>query len=197
MIGGLSRTLTVGGTDYPIRTDYREVLQIFEAFTDPDLESGEKCIIAIYLLFEDFCCAEDVFKAAENGFDVNEAYDQVLWFLAAGQVNDKKEEKPAYDWAKDEQMIFSAVNKIAGTETRAAEYIHWWTFLGYFNEIGECNLTFIVGIRKKRNKHKRLEKHEREFYRDNKDMVDLDPPKTKERLKEEAEKKAILTEVFG
>lgn len=197
MIGGLPRTLTVGGTDYPIRTDYREVLQIFEAFTDPDLESGEKCIIAIYLLFEDFCCAEDVFKAVENGFDVNEAYDQVLWFLAAGQVNDKKEEKPAYDWAKDEQMIFSAVNKIAGTETRAAEYIHWWTFLGYFNEIGECNLTFIVGIRKKRNKHKRLEKHEREFYRDNKDMVDLDPPKTKERLKEEAEKKAILTEVFG
>lgn len=197
MIGGLQRTLTVGGTDYPIRTDYREVLQIFEAFTDPDLESGEKCIIAIYLLFEDFCCAEDVFKAVENGFDVNEAYNQVLWFLAAGQVNDKKEEKPVYDWAKDEQMIFSAVNKIAGTETRAAEYIHWWTFLGYFNEIGECNLTFIVGIRKKRNKHKRLEKHEREFYRDNKDMVDLDPPKTKERLKEEAEKKAILTEVFG
>lgn len=197
MIGGLPETLTVGGEDHPIRSDYRDVLQIFEAFADPELEPGEKCIIAIYLLFADFNCAEDVFQAAEDGFDVIEAYEQIKWFLAAGRESDQKEEKPTYDWEKDEQMIFSAVNRIAGMETRQAEYIHWWTFLGYFNEIGECNFTHIVGIRRKLNKNKKLEKHEREYYRDNKDVVDLKPPKTKEERKKEAEKKAILTKVFG
>lgn len=197
MIGGLPETLTVGGADYPIRSDYRDALQVFEAFKDQELDSGEKCIVAIYLLFADFECAEDVLRAAEDGFDIVEAYEQVRWFLEAGRESGKKEEKPTYDWAKDEQMIFSAVNKIAGTETRQAEYIHWWTFLGYFNEIGEGNLTYIVNIRRKLNKNKKLEKHEREYYRENKDVIDLKPPKTKEELKEEAEKKAILTEVFG
>ncbi len=32
MIGGLPETLTVGGREYPIRTDYRDVLQVLEAF---------------------------------------------------------------------------------------------------------------------------------------------------------------------
>ena len=196
MRGELPRTLKVNGEDYQIRTDYRDVLRIFEAYADPELEHGEKCIIAIYLLFADFFCAEDVFTAAENGFDVSEAYEQVRWFLAAGQEI-KKEEKPVYDWVKDEQMIFSAVNKVAGKETREEDYIHLWTFLGYMNEIGEGTFTFIVGIRKKINKKKKLEKHEREFYRDNKEMVDLELPKNREEREKEAEKKAILTEVLG
>lgn len=197
MIGALPEYLTVNGEEYPIRTDYRDVLQIYEAFTDPELDQGEKCIIAIYLLFADFNCAEDVFTAAENGFDVIEAYEQARWFMAAGQESEKKEEKPVYDWVKDEQMIFSEVNKIAGKETRMEEYIHWWTFLGYMNGIGDGTFTFIVGIRRKINKKKKLEKHEREFYRDNKEMVDLTPPKTREEREKEAEKKAILTEVLG
>lgn len=61
MIGALPEVLTVGGEDYPIRADYRNILQVFEAFQDPDLQPEEKWIVAIYLLIEDFpalmtCC---------------------------------------------------------------------------------------------------------------------------------------------
>ena len=77
MIGALPETLTVGGEEYPIRTDYRNVLQVFEAFQDPELTQEEKWIVAIYLLFEDFACDDDVLEAAQDGFDLGEAMKQI------------------------------------------------------------------------------------------------------------------------
>ena len=71
------------------------------------------------------------------------------------------------DWEKDSQLISSAVNKVAGQEVRAVEYMHWWTFMGYFNAIGESALSTVVGIRNKIAKGKKLEKYEMEFRRDN------------------------------
>ncbi|MBD5543742.1 MAG: hypothetical protein HDR01_05755 [Lachnospiraceae bacterium] len=197
MIGTLPEHLTVGDTDYPIRSDYRNVLQIFEAFNDPELEPAEKWIVAIYLLFEDFSCADDVLEALENGFPIEEAMKQINWFISAGKVPGKETELPVYDWAQDEQMIFSAVNKVAGKETRELEYLHWWTFLGYFNEVGEGTFSFIVGIRNKLNKGKKLEKHEKEFLSHNKELVKLEKPKSKEEQEQEDAYNALLDEVLG
>lgn len=197
MIGKLPESLTVAGVDYPIRSDYRNVLQVFEAFQDPELEEVEKWIVAIYLLFENFRDAENVFSAVKEGFDFADAQKQISWFISAGQPEKKILELPVYNWKKDEQMIFSAVNKVAGRETRELEYLHWWTFLGYFNEIGEGNFSFIVGIRDKLSRGKKLEKHEKEFLAKNKELVKLELPKTKEQMEQEAEYKALLYEVLG
>lgn len=197
MIGAFPETLTVGSEDYPIRTDYRNVLQIFEAFQDPDLTQEEKWIVAIYLMFEDFSCADDVMQAAQDGFNLEEAIKQISWFISAGQPEKQVLEKPTYSWKQDEQIIFSAVNKVAGKETRELEYLRWWTFLGYFNEVGEGTFSFIVGIRHKLNKGKRLEKHEQEFYNNNKNLVILRPALTEEEQKEEDEYQDLISEVVG
>jgi len=197
MIGALSETLTVGGEEYPIRTDYRNVLQVFEAFQDPDLQPEEKWIVAIYLLFEDFSCDDDVLQAAQNGFDLEEAIKQISWFISAGQPEKQVLEQPTYNWTQDEQMIFSAVNKVAGKETRELDYLHWWTFLGYFNEVGEGTFSFIVGIRNKLNKGKKLEKHEKEFLSHNKELVLMKKPLTKEEQEQEDAYKSLLDEVLG
>lgn len=197
MIGCLPEILTVAGVDYPIRSDYRNVLQVFEAFQDPELEEVEKWIVAIYLLFENFRDAENVFSAVKEGFDFADAQKQISWFISAGQPEKKILELPIYNWKKDEQMIFSAVNKVAGKETRELEYLHWWTFLGYFNEIGEGTFSFIVGIRDKLNKGKKLEKHEKEFLAKNKELVKLDLPKTREEQEQEEKYKSLLDEVLG
>ena len=197
MIGQLPETLTVCGEEYNIRSDYRNVLQVFEVFSDPELELGEKWIVAIYLLFECFYCAADVEAAAANGFDVNEAAEQIAWFISLGKQAKKDTELPVYDWIQDEQMIFSAVNKVAGKEVRDVDYMHWWTLSGYMSGVDkDDNFTFIVGIRDKRNRGKKLDKHELEFYRRNRDLVDIKPHKTKEELEEEAERKRILDEVL-
>ena len=197
MIGALPEVLTVGGEDYPIRTDYRNILQVFEAFQDPDLQPEEKWIVAIYLLFEDFSCDDDVLQAAQNGFDLEEAMKQISWFISAGQPEKQVLEQPTYNWTQDEQMIFSAINKVAGRETRELEYLHWWTFLGYFNEVGEGTFSFIVGIRHKLNKGKKLEKHEKEFLSHNKELVLMKKPLTKEDQEQEDAYKSLLAEVLG
>jgi len=197
MIGALPETLTVEGVDYKIRPDYRDVLQVFEAFSDPELTQEEKWIVAMYLIFECFSCADDVIEAIENGFNVSEAMKQMSWFISAGAPEKDIVELPVYSWIQDEQMIFSEVNKVAGKETRELPYLHWWTFLGYFNGIGEGTFSFIVSIRDKLNKGKKLEKHEREFLNRNKELVKLHKRKTKEELEQEAERKALLDEVLG
>lgn len=197
MIGALPETLTVGGEEYPIRTDYRNVLDVFEAFQDPELTQEEKWIVAIYLMFEDFCCADDVIHAAQDGFNLKEAMEQISWFISAGQPEKQVLEKPTYNWKQDEQIIFSAVNKVAGKETRELEYLHWWTFLGYFSEVGEGTFSFIVGIRHKLNKCKKLEKHEKEFLAQNKELVKLEKPKTREEQEQEDAYNALLDKVLG
>lgn len=197
MIGTLPETLPVGGEEYPIRTDYRNVLQVFEAFQDPDLTQEEKWIVAIYLMYEDFSCDDDVLQAARDGFDLEEATKQISWFISAGQPEKQVLEKPTYNWKQDEQIIFSAVNKVAGRETRELEYLHWWTFLGYFNEVGEGTFSFIVGIRHKLNKGKKLEKHEKEFLAQNMELVKLEKPKTREEQEQEDAYNALLDEVLG
>lgn len=206
MIGRLPETLTVGGEKYPIRTDYRNVLDVFEAFQNPDLSDVEKWEVAIYMMFECFSCYDDAFEAAEAGFlvegaenvfPIDESIKQISWFISAGQPEKEVLELPTYNWKQDEQIIFSAINKVAGKETRELEYLHWWTFLGYFNEVGEGTFSFVVGIRHKLNHGKKLEKHEKEFFAKNKNLVKLEKKKTKEEQKQEESYQELLNEVLG
>lgn len=197
MIGALPEALTVGGMNYPIRTDYRNVLQVLEAFQGPELTQDEKWTVATYLIFEDFYCADDVWQAIEDGLNQDEVQRQILWFVSAGKPENDIVELPVYSWYQDEQIIFSAVNKVAGRETRELEYLHWWTFLGYFNEVGEGTFSFIVGIRNKLNYGKKLEKHEKEFLAKNKELVLMKKPLTKEEQEQEDAYNALLDEVLG
>ncbi len=197
MIGGLPETLTVGGREYPIRTDYRDVLQVLEAFSDEELEHIEKWIVAVYLLFEDFSCADDVLEAVEDGFDLGEAVEQISWFLSVGKLEEKDRDAPLYDWKQDEQMIFAAVNKVAGREVREADYMHWWTISGYVNSVDKDDFwTFVISIRDKLNKKKKLEKNEREFLNKNRELVILEKRKTREERELKMRYKALLNRML-
>ena len=170
MIGQLPKQLNINGTDRAIRSDFRVALLIFQAFNDPELSDQEKSIAMLDCLYED---AEIIPQE-----DFQETYEKAVWFLDGGGIEETKETnhrraKKVMDWEQDEHLIFSAVNKVAGYETRAEEYLHWWTFLGYFNEIGEGLFSTVINIRQKKNKGKKLEKHEQEFYRENKTLIDI------------------------
>jgi hypothetical protein len=183
MIGRLPTTLNVNGIDRAIRSDFRVALLIFQAFNDPELSEQEKAWVMLDCLYEEL---ENIPPE-----EYQEAYDQAVWFLDGGTQEDEtkyRASKKVLDWEQDEQMIFSAVNKVAGRETRESEYIHWWTFLGYFNEIGEGLLSTVINIRQKKNKGKRLEKHEQDFYRENKTLIDI---KTRLTAEEQAEKEYL------
>ena len=182
MIGGLPKELNVNGTDRAIRSDFRVALLIFQAYNDPELSDQEKAQAMMECLYEDYeGLSQEYYQ---------EAHNQAIWFLDGGGIEEEKETnhqkaRKVMDWEQDERIIFSAVNKVAGHETRAVEYMHWWTFLGYFNEIGEGLLSTVINIRQKKNKGKKLEKYEQEFYRENKSLIDI---KVKLTAEEQAEK---------
>lgn len=167
MIGCLPTSLQIGDIEYPIETDFRNVLIVLAACADPDYTEKEKLWILMRRIFR------DGFYEIPPEY-MEEALQKAKWFLDCGQEEDNR--KPpikVLDWEQDEPIIFPAVNKIAGMETRSQEYIHWWTFMGYFSEIEEGTLSVVLGIRQKKAKGKKLEKWEREFYRNNKKLCDL------------------------
>lgn len=180
MIGTLPKNLNVNGVERAIQTDFRVALLIFQAVNDIELSQCEKSKVILECLYEDF---EGIpFE------DYEEAYERAIWFLDGGPLykgsTKNKQEKKTMDWEQDEQILFSAINKIAGYETRAQEYIHWWTFLGFFFEIEEGLFTNVLSIRIKKNKGKKLEQYEKEFYQNNKELIDL---KTKYTQDEQSE----------
>jgi len=180
MIGRLPTELNINGVNRAIRSDFRVALLIFQAYNDPDLQTHEKTRVMLECLYEEY---ESI--PIE---DIEGAIIQAIWFLDGGGATEEgtnhQKAKKVMDWEQDEQIIFSAVNKVAGFETRASDYIHWWTFLGYFNEVGEGLFTTVINIRNKLNKGKKLDKVEKEFYKENRTLIDL---KTKYSAEQQAE----------
>ena len=171
MIGELPKSLTVNGIDYSIRTDFRDVLKIICAFNDPELEPEEKVYICLFILYVDFDSLSQP--------DYEQAFNAALNFIDYGMKDDKKSPR-VMDWEQDENLMFPAVNKVAGFETRSAEYIHWWTFMGYYMEISEGVFSTILSIRMKKSKHKKLEKWEQDYWNSNKSICVLKPKLTAE-----------------
>lgn len=182
MIGRLPTTLLVDGEERGIRTDYRTILTVFVAIKDPELNDYEKTIVILECIYEDVTFLND-----SNSL---EAVEMANWFMDGGSsVSDdapSRNSKPVLDWEQDEQMIFAAINKVAGREIRNDEYLHWWTFLGYFNSLGECLLNTVILIRDKKNNRKKLDKTEEEFYKKNKSLIDIKRKKTARDLADEA-----------
>lgn len=172
MIGQLPRSLEVNGRVYSIRTDFRDVLKILCAFSDPELEDGEKVYICLFILYEDFgSIPEDDYEAA---------FKAAMSFIDNGAKEEEKKSPRVMDWEQDENILFPAINKVAGCEVRSTKYIHWWTFIGYYLEISEGVFSNVISLRVKKAKGKKLEKWEQEFWSANKGTCVLAPKLTAE-----------------
>ncbi len=183
MSGGfrLPVTAIIGGRQYGLNTDYRDILEIFSCLEDVDLPEFFRWQMAVELFFD---------KPLPDR-DLPEAAKYLSWFIAGGQeVNDRPGPK-LIDWQQDAAVIASDVNRVAGQEIRALPYLHWWTFLSWFHAIGQGQLSALVTIRSKLRQGKKLEGWERDFYRNNKNMVELktrysiDEQERQRRLKEQ------------
>ena len=156
-------TIEIDGRIFPIRCkgDYRMVLDCFSCLNDFDLTQDERIYGALIIFYEDFNDLSD-FIGLDSELIVSlvkSMYD----FMECNENPMHSMPFKAIDWDKDSQMICSAVNKVAHTEVRSIEYLHWWTFMGYFSEVGDSVLSTVVGIRNKIKRGKKLEKYEKDF----------------------------------
>ena len=183
-------SLNVGSVDYEIRTDYRAVLDLFTALNDPELQDESEELTAYA---QTQCILQIMFPQCDDIPDehIQEALQKVSEFIDMG-IRDERKKPKTMDWEQDAPIIIPAVNKVLNTEIRAQKYIHWWTFLGAYMEIGESLYSTVIDIRQKKQKHKKLEKWEEEFYRENKSLVDLKEKYTEEELAEQERFKRLF-----
>lgn len=183
-------SLNVGGIDYEIRTDYRAVLDLFTALTDPNLTDENEQITAY---MQSRVILEIMFPDCDNipAEHIQEALDKVSAFIDMGISDDRKKPK-TMDWEQDAPILIPAINKVLNCEIRAVHYMHWWTFLGAYMEIGESLFSNIIHIRQKKAKGKKLEKWEQDFYNENKSLIDF-----KQKDQRSNEEKEKLRNYFG
>lgn len=159
--------IQLGEQSYAIREqgDYRMVLDCFKALNDDELSIRERIYSSLIIFYDDMEDVEDLDKFE----DINEAIKAMYVFFNCGTeiIEEVKQTPRLIDWEHDEQLICSAINKVAGQEIRSIPYIHWWTFMGWYLAIGESPLSHIVGIRHKLATNQKLEKHEKKFQQEN------------------------------
>lgn len=163
---GLPTEITIDGKAYPITNngDYRLVLDVIAALTDTELPEHKRAGVALNLFYN--------FDLPDN---IEAAYAEMTKFINAGEKEkNAPKKKPLMSWEHDFPVIVPAINKALGCEVRAVSYLHWWTFLSGYMEIGEGSVfSTIVNIRRKLRDSVKLEKHERAFLNANRDLVNI------------------------
>lgn len=167
MIYDLPTSLSVCGVEYEIRSDFRQVLDVILALNDAELTDTEKMYVALCIFYPDF---ESI--PSEH---CREALRQCFWFINGGKDEEQEQKKPVklMDWEQDFQYLVSPINRVLGCEVRAEKYLHWWSFLAAYMEIGECTFAQIVHIRSMKAKGKKLSKQDQEWYAQNRSLVDM------------------------
>ncbi len=161
----LPKEIEIDGVIYPITKggDYRVILDVITALNDTDLSEQEKIFVCFLMFYGEIPQNQEA------------AWKKMMWFINCGEEEnrDKKPEPPVMDWEQDFSLLIAPINKVLGVEIRSVDYLHWWTFISGYTEIGECTFKNVVDIRRKRAKGQKLDKSEAEYFRKNPEKVIL------------------------
>lgn len=169
---GLPKSVNIGGEEFAIRYDYRVVLDIFEALNDPELTEQDRALAVLQMFYPEW----------ERLTDYETALKECFRFINCGKEDESTKKQPKLiDWEQDFQLIIAPINRVLGCEMRSKEYdpesnsggVHWYTFMSAYMEIGDCLFAQIVRIREKKARSKPLDKSDKEFYRKNRDIIDI------------------------
>lgn len=173
----LPASVDVAGADFKIRTSYMVILDVLDAISNPDYDDEEKLLYVLMSIIIDFD------SLPENEYMT--AYEAVKDFIDMGMGENKnKPNHKLMDWEQDAQLIIPEINKQigGGADVRNMPDMHWWTFMGYYMGIGESAFSHIVSLRYKKAKGEKLEKWERKFMQENKEVVELKRKLSEEEL---------------
>ena len=178
----LVKSVEIDGVECEIFTDFRDILEIFQIMNDPDLLDGEKFILSL-----DYFYKTDDYKINQEL-----AFKIMCEFLTMGNTepDTKPNKKPLFDWEQDFNIIVAPINKIIGEDVRGISYLHWWTFLSAFMEVGECTFSTFVRIRSKINKGIKLDKEEEKIFKENRNSITL-------KKKYDSTTQALMDEILG
>lgn len=139
------------------------VLDVFAVLEDSSITQSERILCALIMFYKGIDDISDI-----SAFpDIEEAVRCMYDFFNAGRPDGKGVNRKLIDWETDSAMVASAINNVANKEIRAEEYLHWWTFMGYYMAIGESTLSTVISLRDKILSGKKMEKWEKQFRSEN------------------------------
>lgn len=120
----------VNNKKYKINTDFRVAIKCNEISLDKSINSYEKTLAIIYLLY------------GEEGLNDSDNYEQLLnlayKYLNCGveKAENEEPEEPDMDFVQDQKLIESSFKYDYGYNPYQLKYLHWWDF---YNDV--CNLS--------------------------------------------------------
>ena len=164
----LPTTVEINGKELNIRNkcDYRVVLDVIAVLNDKDLDNDSKIRCSLYIFYENI---EDI-------TDFQSAIDEMMKIINMGEdVKEDEPEKPKImDWEYDFNNVAPPISRVLGYSIRNKDnYTHWYDFIGAYMEIGDCYFAQIIAIRSKKQKGKKLDEQDRQFYKEHKKEIDL------------------------
>lgn len=167
MMWSLPLKVNINGEEHSIRNkcDYRVILDVISALNDNELTNEEKMKCSLYIFYENVNKINDFKQAIKEMFRI----------INLGKEEENEKTNPILmNWQQDFSQIAPPVSRVLGYSVRDENrFTHWYDFIGAYMEIGECCFSNIISIRIKKQKGKKLEKWEREFYQENKKIIDL------------------------
>ena len=157
------KTITVNGTEYPIRWDFRTALQCDQILRSQSKLTGTillKALLKFYvrrpLMFGD------------------EHIDQMFWFLSCGREKDKRRfprkeaginNKQPFDFEKDADVIYAGFLQQYRIDLQK-ENMHWWKFMILLENLGaDTKLAKLIEYRTVDIANEKLSKEMRNFYK--------------------------------
>lgn len=119
-------------TDWRVHTDFRDVLEILrwlDGSADPALTDSERWYVALALFYRDFSLMPPA--------QYREACEAMATFVQAGRPDGGPCAPRLMDWQQDAALIAAGTARAAGQDLRALPYLHWWSFLGWFDSIAD------------------------------------------------------------
>ena len=133
------QAVEIDGTEYRLKTSFRDALLTMLAFEDRSLTMNEKAQIVLVNLYEEI---------PEN---TPAALDKADWFLNGGapERDEPVRERRLYSFSQDANYIYAAFRATHGIDLGTTD-LHWWHFLSLFMDLGQ-DTTFcqMVAMRKR------------------------------------------------
>lgn len=152
--------------------DYRVILDCIDALNDVDLTQDDQIKCALFIFYKNVLEIPDYEIAVQEMFKIISGEE--LGMHSNSNIR-------LMDWQFDFQRIAAPVNRILGYDCRVSQqYTHWYTFLSAYSEIGDCQFSTIIQIRSKMAKGKPLDKVERQYLQEHREIIVLPKKLTSE-----------------
>ena len=168
----LPTSLTIGEVVFPINYGWKNILDVFSAVNDPDMDKEMKAEVILKKMYPNWMEIPTHL--------IPEAIEKACDFFDCGCKKTNENKPQLLDWEQDASFIIPAINSVAKQEIRSNPDIHWWTFYGWFMAIEGGLFSSVIRIRQKQATGKKLDKCEEEFLNANRTVVELQKPQTAE-----------------